>query len=193
MINNCYNFKELKEKFGWDGKPGEISKQITYAKRRGVEIEPAFKQGATYFRILSNTQEIINDNEEWKIYPKQPILQVSNLGRVQDTITKKFLDSELADGYRGFTYNGKQYRTHRIVMETFKPIENCHEMVVDHINGIKYDNRLENLQWKTSEDNLRLSAMNRQTINFLINDLIQKYGYEKTTQAILSLSSLLAL
>ena len=66
-------------------------------------------------------------------------------------------------------------------METFNPIENCNEMVVDHINGIKYDNRLENLRWKTSEENLKLSAVNRQTINFLINDLIQKYGYEKTT------------
>jgi hypothetical protein len=51
----------------------------------------------------------------------------------------------LEDGYRGFSYNGKNYRIHRLVMETFKPIENCNEMVVDHINGIKYDNRLENL------------------------------------------------
>ena len=51
-------------------------------------------------------------------------------------------------------------------METFNPIENCNEMVVDHINGIKYDNRLENLRWKTSEENLKLSAVNRQTINF---------------------------
>lgn len=192
MINNCYNFKELKEKFGWEGGPGEISRQITYAKRRGVEIEPAFKQGSTYFRILSNNEQVL-DGEEWRHYPKQPNLKVSNLGRVQDTLTKKFLDKELEDGYRGFSYNGKNYRIHRLVMETFNPIENCNEMVVDHINGIKYDNRLENLQWKTSEENLKLSAVNRQTINFLINDLIQKYGYEKTTQALLNLSSLLAL
>ena len=68
MINNCYNFKELKEKFGWVGGPNEIDRQIKYAARRGVEIEPSFKKGSTYFRIISNTNDL--EGEIWKPYPQ---------------------------------------------------------------------------------------------------------------------------
>jgi hypothetical protein len=68
MINNCYNFKELKEKFGWEGGPNEIERQIKYAERRGVIIEPAFKQGPTYFKIIANTNNL--EGEEWRPFPQ---------------------------------------------------------------------------------------------------------------------------
>lgn len=43
---------------------------------------------------------------------------------------------------------------HRIVYETFRgPIANNH--VIDHLNGIKQDNRLENLEECTSSENTR--------------------------------------
>ena len=68
MINNCYNFKELKEKFGWEGGPNEIERQIKYAERRGVIIEPAFKQGPTYFKIIANINNL--EGEEWRPFPQ---------------------------------------------------------------------------------------------------------------------------
>lgn len=78
MIDNCYTFKELKEKFQWDTTLNEITKQITYARRRGVEIEIAFKKGPTYFRIL---QADSFPNEIWKEHPNKSLnLEISNMG-----------------------------------------------------------------------------------------------------------------
>ena len=191
MINNCYNFKELKEKFGWEGGPGEIDKQIKFAARRGIEIEPAFKQGPTYFKIVANHNDL--EGEVWQSYPKEPNLLVSTKGRIKDALTQQLLGNVNSDGYISFAYNKKTYRAHRIIMETFNPIEMPENFVVDHIDGIKTNNALNNLRWLTKEENTTASGENRQGIKHLVNKLIQKYGYEKATEGLILLDELLSL
>lgn len=191
MINNCYTFNELKEKFGWEGGPGEIKKQIRFAQLRGVEIEPAFKKGSTYFRIVLDTND--QEHEVWIPYPKHPNLEVSNKGRVKNILTNNYLGYVSNDGYMCFSYEGKQYKIHRVVLETFNPIAHSETMVVDHIDGIKTNNFLENLRWVTHEENTSFNATNRQSINSIINQMIQKLGYEKTTEALEHLSKILFL
>ena len=52
----------------------------------------------------------------------------------------------------------KQYRVHRIVLSTFSPRDDMYNLQVNHINGIKNDNRLENLEWTTGNENMQHAA-----------------------------------
>lgn len=54
----------------------------------------------------------------------------------------------LANGQR------KCFKVHRLMMNSFVPLENSEAMQVNHINGIKSDNKLENLEWVTRSENL---------------------------------------
>lgn len=49
---------------------------------------------------------------------------------------------------------GHRFSVHRLILETFNPVENMQELQVDHINGDIKDNRLENLRWTTCIENL---------------------------------------
>ena len=178
MINNCYTFKELKEKFQWDTTLNEITKQITYARRRGIEIEVAFKKGPTYFRIL---QADSFPNEIWKKHPNESLnLEISNMGRIKDIESKAFIGYQSNDGYIVIRRNHTQYFAHRLILETFQPIQNSEQYFVDHINGIRSDNRLENLRWSLASENLMYRNENWQEFSEIFQKIIQKYGYEET-------------
>ena len=49
----------------------------------------------------------------------------------------------------------RHFKVHRLVMNTYCPIDNSEKMQVNHKNGNKSDNRLENLEWCTRSENLK--------------------------------------
>ena len=44
-------------------------------------------------------------------------------------------------------------RVHRIMMEAFYPVDGMEKMSVNHINGKRDDNNLENLEWVSNREN----------------------------------------
>ena len=47
----------------------------------------------------------------------------------------------------------RTFRVHRLVMMAFNPVENMNELEVNHIDGNKKNNKLENLEWCTASEN----------------------------------------
>lgn len=62
-------------------------------------------------------------------------------------------------GYRACAIRSKMFYVHRIVALAFGKISDYHESVdIDHINGIRYDNRIDNLQPLSHADNIAKRA-----------------------------------
>lgn len=179
MINNCYTFKELKEKFGWTTTEGSIKDQIRYARKRNVNIEVAFKEGPTYFKILNLDEANFQNNELWVTYPRDPKFEVTKSGKVRNAITLALVGHKTENGYLVVTNSeNKDYRIHRMVMETFYPRPDSDNLIVDHINGDKTNNSIENLRWATQAENCCYRDENWNKISENVALMIKKYGYD---------------
>lgn len=84
---------------------------------------------------------------------------IDDLGKLYtDYGAKKMANSEHNKGYIGNTLyrvdgSYKLYLRHRLVLQTFRPIDNFEEMQVNHIDGIKSHNYVDNLEWCTNQEN----------------------------------------
>ena len=108
--------------------------------------------------------------EVWKdIEGYEGFYKVSNLGRIKSVARQVKYQNSLKNvkekikktfvGKQGYervelSKNGvnKKYNVHRLVAETFIDKDND-SLEVNHINGIKKDNRTENLEWVTRSEN----------------------------------------
>lgn len=106
-------------------------------------------------------------NEIWKdIKGFEGVYQASNLGRVKsleriDALGRKVEEKILKPGINQYGYYqvelyknsiGKMYQVHRLVYEAFNG-QIPEGLQVNHINEIKTDNRLENLNLMTPKEN----------------------------------------
>ena len=186
-MNEFYTFKQLKEKYGWNTAENGIAAQIRYAKNRGVIIEKAFKKGPTYFSII---QDNTHSEEEWKIYPRDNKYEVSKNGKVRLANNHKLVGALSTTGYMIITNQKvgqptEYYRIHRMVMETFNPIENSEMYVVDHIDGNKQNNDISNLRWVLQRQNIQFRDENWAEINQNLQKLIEKKGYDWVNRLLL--------
>ena len=108
-------------------------------------------------------------DEIWKQF-RDTEIYVSNLGRVKNTKTNKIVKGTTrTDGYhqtRLQVYNnGKSILTHRLVWLAF--VGEIEEgMVINHINGDKSDNRLENLEKVSHQENMIKASTETNVWNF---------------------------
>ncbi|AGF56449.1 hypothetical protein B0P06_005283 [Clostridium saccharoperbutylacetonicum] len=114
--------------------------------------------------------------EAWKeIKGFEGMYSISNLGNVFSVKSNKLLSvRESKEGYLRVNLNnqGKRYTftVHRLVLESFDPIVNMDEFQVNHINEIKCDNRLSNLEWATPKENINHGKHNNKIRNYRSNN-----------------------
>ena len=125
--------------------------------------------------------------DEWRQPSPELDIEVNSKGEVRKKSTK-LLKTPQYDQF-GYLYistktpEGKQksFRVHRLVAQAFLP-NYSEELVVDHINGVRDDNRLENLAMKTQQENIQARDANNQPLYQELRRLVKTYGYEQTLE-----------
>lgn len=137
--------------------------------------------------------------EEWKpIADFEGLYEVSNEGRVRSlervvkdktkdrtrTFKGKILNNVCANtGYHMISLHKNNSRmarrtVHRLMMAAFSPRDGMENLIVDHINGNRSDNRLENLRWTDFITNNRNTPYIRYLQQILKDNNIDYIGEE---------------
>ena len=99
-------------------------------------------------------------NSNYKVHPTFTNYAISKDGEVYSVKSKRLLKTrDNEDGYMivCLQKNKKQHikSIHRLVLETYNPIENQHLYHAHHENRIRNDNNLKNLEWELIPDHIR--------------------------------------
>jgi integrase len=100
------------------------------------------------------------EQEHWQKVPGYPKYEVSLLGNVRwtgSTGTRAVKPFKTKFGYLKVNFNQKHFFVHRLVMLAWAGPS---ELECNHLNGIKTDNRFENLEYVTHSENARHAVRN---------------------------------
>lgn len=120
----------------------------------------------------------MNNKEEWKTIPNYDKYEVSNLGQVRNKATKRVLRNVIQpSGYTVVSLRSdnktKTHPVHRLIMESFRPVDNPRKYDVMHIDKNNTNNNLDNLKWINRTETI-LESMNNSTLKKLESIICQQ-------------------
>lgn len=176
------NFPKLKNKFLKQGilitKEGK-GEEAVYTISETVPIDIPFVPNYTKEKKWDKDLK----DEQWIDIYGIDGFEISNYGRVRNKNTLQLHKSSInGNGYQKVSIKSKNYPIHRLVLMSFNPIENPNDYQVDHINGNRTDNRLENLRWVSNEENTLLMINNRKELNKELTRILQNHSYDEVLE-----------
>lgn len=100
--------------------------------------------------------------EIWKTIENFENYEISNKGNIRSKKNGLLKPQINKNGYKEILLYKKQpplktlvksFRIHRLVLQTFNPIENSEKLQVNHIDNDRCNNNLDNLEWVTPMQN----------------------------------------
>ena len=176
------NFPKLKNKFlkqgiliTKEGKGEEAVYTISETMPIDIPFVPNYTKEKKWDKDLKD--------EQWIDIYGIDGFEISSYGRVRNKNTLQLHKSSInGNGYQKVSIKSKNYPIHRLVLMSFNPIENPNDYQVDHINGNRTDNRLENLRWVSNEENTLLMINNRKELNKELTRILQNHSYDEVLE-----------
>ena len=170
-----------------------VDRLTTMCRQAGLIIAPVAntlkgKGSKILYRIIEDNYNI--PNEIWTDVYCSNLHEVSNLGRVRQKESKKLMGSKSSNGYIIVGFGQiLNLRVHRVVYFSFHPelLLNEKLYVIDHINGKRDDNRLENLRAISNLENIQKGKENQKDCQTILAQLLLKYGYNRTQEKLIEL------
>jgi len=119
-----------------------------------VKTNRATKNRNIKFGFIWKLSNDIIDGEIWKEFVYEGIkLKASSVGRVELPSGYVTYGYKEPAGYLGVNTGGFKMKVHRLVCIAFRPRNDADKYVVNHIDNVKHNNKLENLEWVTVKEN----------------------------------------
>lgn len=130
----------------------------TAINERPLTLGKSLLQGTFYFmKPHENLSPEDMDGEIWKIIPELPLYEASSYGRIRFYPNERIRKQQKRRNYLALTIEqgeiNNSFWVHRMVAQAFIENPNSYPMI-NHLDGDKYNNRPENLQWCNAKMNV---------------------------------------